>query len=132
MLETNKIAAVNFGLLVVFIFIAGCTQLTKENAKITTVSGYVISGGDTTPEGLFDVPRVFVYEIRKDDGSVVNVAYTAYPPSPVGNNEMKKIRLKGPISIGVYLIAHGTYNKETNTLIVANDGDYIETYPKKP
>lgn len=54
------------------------------------ITGTVIGGGYTTPEGLFDAPRKFVYQVRQDDGSVVKVTYTAYPPSPVGDREMKK------------------------------------------
>lgn len=104
------------------------------NGVVITVSGYVISGGDTTPEGLFDTPRKFVYSVQKDDGTNINVQYTAYPPSPAGDRERKKIRLDfhaGTIKIGDYLKAHGTYDKENNLLLVANEGDYLETYSEK-
>lgn len=99
-----------------------------------TVSGYVISGGNTTPEGLFDAPRKFVYTIQKDDSSSTNVSYTAYSPSPVDGRERKKIRLNfhaGTIKIGDYLKARGIYDAKTNVLTVANEGDYIETYSEK-
>jgi len=100
-----------------------------------TVSGYVISGGDTMPEGLMDTPRKFVYVVKKDDSSLINVSYTAYPPSSVGDREIKKIRLsfyKGAIGIGDYLIAEGSYDRKSNTLNIAKEGDYIETHSKKP
>ncbi len=108
---------------------------SRGRRKITSIAGYVIGGGDTTPEGLFDVPRKFVYKIKTDDNSFINVSYTAYPPSPVGDIQKKKIRLNfhaGTILIGDYLKARGSYDKNTNTVIVASEGDYIETYTKKP
>ncbi len=112
------------------------TAAPSVDPKIASaVSGYVVGGGDTTPEGLLDAPRTFVYEVKRDDGSLVHVAYTAYPPSPYGESEGDKIRLDlhaGTVLIGDYLEAHGTYDKSTNTLIVAEEGDYIETYPQKP
>lgn len=108
---------------------------TPEAEITVAVSGYVVGGGDTTPQGLTDAPRKFVYNIQTDDGSFVTVAYTAYPPSPVGDREAKKIRLNfhaGTILVGDYLKARGTYDGNTNTLMVAEEGDYIETYPEKP
>jgi hypothetical protein len=101
----------------------------------TTVSGIVISGGDTTPEGLLDAPRTFVYQLEKDDHPIVNVSYTAYPPSPAGDVNNAKITLNlynSGIKVGDYLIASGNYNPETNTVVVANEGNYITTYPQKP
>ena len=98
------------------------------------VSGYVIYGGDTTPDGLVDVPRKYEYQIETDDGDIINVTYTAFPPSPPGN-ERNKIRLDfyaGEILIGDYLQARGNYDGQTKTLIVTEDGDYILTYPAKP
>ena len=63
------------------------------------------------------------------------MAYTAYPPSPQGERQKQKIELKfhtGTIEIGHYLVARGSYDASTNTLVVAEQGDYIETLPKKP
>lgn len=97
------------------------------------ISGRVISGGDTTPEGLLDAPRKFVYQIEKEDGSVVNLTYTAFPPSPFGDRQLKKITLtlhEGRISIGHHVKASGSYDPETNTLTVAQEGDFIETSPE--
>jgi hypothetical protein len=108
---------------------------TPEAEISAAVSGYVVGGGDKTPEGLADAPRRFVYDLQTDDGSFMAVAYIAYPPSPVGDREAKKIRLDfhaGTILVGDYLKARGSYDRNTNTLMVAEEGDYIETYPEKP
>jgi hypothetical protein len=121
---------------------AACTQpgtpaLTPREGTdmVRVVSGYVVGGGDTTPGGLADAPRKFVYQVQQDDGSVVNVAYTAYPPGPTGDQARKKIRLDfhaGTIRTGDYLEARGRYDEDTNTVVVADEGDYIETYSQKP
>jgi hypothetical protein len=109
------------------------TNLGEKGTLI--ISGYVVSGGDTTPEGLLDAPRKLVYAIKEDDGSLVSLTYTAYPPSPFGDKEREKIRLTfhgGTIRIGDYLKASGTYDGKSNILTVAEEGDYIETYSGKP
>lgn len=112
-------------------------EIKKEDMtqEVLIISGFVVSGGDTTPEGLFDAPRKFVYTIIDDDDDTrIDVSYTAYPPSPFGDREMKKIKLTfyaGTIKIGDYLKARGTYDSKTNTLNVANEGDYLESFPKK-
>jgi hypothetical protein len=101
----------------------------------TIVSGLVISGGDTTPEGLIDAPRRFVYRLEKDDHTDINVSYTAYPPSPVGDTNRKKITLSlydSGIKVGDYMKAYGTYDKDNDTVVVANEGDYIKTCPQNP
>ncbi len=98
-----------------------------------SVTGIVLSGGDTTPPGgPVDAPRVFVYEVKKSDGSTVKVSYTAYPPSPVGNANRAKITLEfsgGTVQIGDRMEALGRIDKETNTVVIADQGDYIKTYP---
>ena len=100
------------------------------------VIGKVISGGDTTqPGGPTDAPRKFVYKIQKDDGTTVNVSYMAYPPSPVGDAARAKITLSyydGAPKAGDYMRAYGTYDYKTNTVLVADQGDFIKTYPQKP
>ena len=98
------------------------------------VSGYVVNGGDTTPAGLIDVPRIFEYQINTDDGLSVNLTYTAFPPLPSGNlrQKLKLIFHAGEILIGDYIQARGTYSEETRTLTVAEEGDYIQTFPEKP
>ncbi|HUW96258.1 MAG TPA: hypothetical protein VMW58_10770 [Anaerolineae bacterium] len=105
------------------------------DAGTATTSGYVVTGGDITPEGLVDAPRTFAYEVEREDASLICVTYTAYPPSPFGGSERSKIRLDlhaGTILIGDYLEARGRYDESTNTLIVAEEGDYITTRPEKP
>ena len=98
------------------------------------ITGRIIGGGDTTPEGLQDAPRKFVYQVEKDDGSIVNLTYTAFPPSPAGDRQMARIKLSlhgGTISQGHYVKASGGYSAGTNTLSVAKEGDFIETSPEK-
>lgn len=107
--------------------------ITQPQPVKLTISGYVVSGGDTTPQGLFDAPRKFVYKVKTANGSNLDVTYTAYPPSPVGDQERKKIRLSfhaGSVLIGDYLQARGSFVKSTNVLTVADEGDYIETSQK--
>jgi hypothetical protein len=95
------------------------------------VSGFVVSGGDTTPSnGPLDTPHRFIYKIGRSDGTFINVGYTGYPPSPVGEAQRGKIRLDfyaGSIKIGDRLEACGTLDEATNTVTVANQGDYIRT-----
>lgn len=109
--------------------------ITSSTSSQITVAGYVVDGGDTSPKGLFDAPRVFVYDIEAEDGSVIHVSYTAYPPAPSIPGDLGTRELDfhaGTILIGDYLMARGTYEEETNTLIVEAEGDYIRTYPAKP
>jgi len=93
-----------------------------------------MSGGDTTPADLLDAPRKYSYLVQTDDGLSETVTYTAYPPSP--NPDLgKKIRLSfhaGGILIGDYVQARGSYDQDTKTLLVAEEGDYIETLAHKP
>lgn len=99
------------------------------------ISGFVIDCEDTTPEGLQDAPRKFVCIVETDEGSTVNLTYTAYPPSPVGDVQREKVRLDfhaGSILKGDYLRAAGNFDAITNTIIVVNEGHFIETFPEKP
>lgn len=108
-------------------------DMVKDRDLSVYITGVVIGGGDTTPEGLFDAPRVFVYKIMRDQG-VINVSYTAYPPSPAGDIANAKITMElytGDIRTGDKMEAYGTLDKQTNTLRVANEGDYIKTFPVK-
>jgi hypothetical protein len=105
------------------------SAISEQSVK-QTISGRIIGGGDTTPKGFYDAPRKFVYQVKQDNGAVVHVTYTAYPPSPVGDRERKKIRLSfysGSIKTGDYLKAYGGFDNNTQTLTVADEGDYIET-----
>ena len=110
------------------------SRLPGSPVKGYQVSGYVMSGGDTTPADLLDAPRKYSYTVQTDDGLSETVTYTAYPPSP--NPDLgKKIRLSfhaGGILIGDYVQARGSYDQDTKTLLVAEEGDYIETFAHKP
>jgi hypothetical protein len=97
------------------------------------ISGTIKDGGDTTPPDLQDAPRKFVYTVKTDDEQTVTLTYTAYPPSP--NPAAKKIRLTfhaGEILIGDYVKARGTFDPQTKTLVVAEEGDSIETFASRP
>jgi hypothetical protein len=97
------------------------------------ITGTILEGGDTSPPDLLDAPRIFSYTVQTDEGLSITLTYTAYPPSP--NQEKKKIKLSfhaGGILIGDYVRAQGTYDPETKTLVVAEEGDYIETFATKP
>jgi hypothetical protein len=108
------------------------TPTATNSSQAVEVSGIVIEGGDTThPGGPLDTPRRFVYKIEKADHTFINIAYTAYPPSPVGDAARAKILLQfrgGSIQPSDILVARGTYDKDTNTVNVANQGDFIVTY----
>jgi hypothetical protein len=108
--------------------------IRTEIAKMQVV-GKVLSGGDTTPEGLMDAPRKFAYTILKDDGSTIDVVYTVYPPSPAGDINNAKITLSfynGEVKVGDYMMAYGNYDLASNTRVVSVEGDLVKTYPVKP
>jgi hypothetical protein len=109
-------------------------DMLKERDLSVYISGIVIGGGDTTPpDGSLDVPRFFVYKVMRDEG-LVNVSFIAYPPSPAGDAARARITLdfySGSIRVGDRIEAYGNLDRQTNTLMVANDGDYIKTYVVK-
>jgi hypothetical protein len=111
----------------------GTWDMVNQEVLPEDVSGIVIEGGDTTPaDGPQDTPRVFVYKIQKDDGTFVNVSYTAYPPSPMADEQKFNLELHdGVINTGDRMQARGMYDAGTNTVIVAEEGDYIRTFPNK-
>jgi hypothetical protein len=109
------------------------TDAPVSPVKGYEVSGTIINGGDTTPPDLLDAPRIFSYSLQTDDGQIVTITYTAFPPSP--NLDNKKINLSfhaGVILIGDYVKARGSYDAQTKTLVVAEEGDFIETFAAKP
>ena len=67
----------------------------KTSLHKVTVTGVVVSGGDTASAGgPAEAPRLFVYELIRDDGTFINVSYTAYPPLPTwerSGNHLKPI-----------------------------------------
>jgi len=106
----------------------------KTTCSKELVTGYVVSGGDTTPSGLKDGPRRYLYKVKEETGDLVSIAYTSYTPSPA-EEALQKIRLNfhaGEIKIGDYIIAYGCFDRDKKTLYVKEEGDYIETFPKKP
>ena len=111
-------------------------DMVNDKSPLSSVTGTVVSGGDTTEaNGPLDAPRVFIYKVRKSDGTFVSVSYVSYPPSPAGNAAREKIVLEfngGQVSAGDTLEALGRLDKETNTIVVAEQGDYIKTYAAQP
>ncbi len=57
------------------------------SAGVQEISGLVLSGDDQTPEGLLDTPRGYKYLVRLDSGEQISITYTAYPPSPAGQEQ---------------------------------------------
>lgn len=130
-----------FFFILLLVFMAGCSAGTPPTAETGTltagaqeVGGVILGGGDQTPEGLMDTPRVFIYQVRLDAGEEINVTYTAFPPGPAGQDlpSPKLVFNNGAVTKGEYLVAKGTYDPETKTLTVATETDFIETYSKKP
>lgn len=100
-----------------------------------TIRGIVIGGGDTTqPRGPLDAPRRFVYLVLTKEGYFINVSYTAYPPSPAGDAAREKITLdffNGQIEVGQEMTARGALDRQSNTVNVAEQGDFIITSLRK-
>ena len=134
-------------LIILLVLLSACTPKPGVETKAVTpqpagpltnglqeVRGTVLGGWDTSPPGLMDAPRTFVYQVKLESGEEIQVQYTAYPPSPAAD-ALPKVRIDlytGEIQTGDYLKARGTYDSTTRTLLVAADGDYIETNEKKP
>ena len=107
--------------------------MTPDVAAQRCIGGHVIGGGDTTPAGLADSPRAFVYSIRTDGGSTVRVSYTAVPPGPREHPQPFQLQFHaGTIRVGDYIKACGTYDAASATIVVARHGEYIETYAEQP
>lgn len=123
--------------LLLMVLLTGCSSAAEPkelNSGVQEVGGTVLGGGDQTPEGLMDAPRTFIYQVKLDSGEEINFSYTAYPPSPVNENQTgpKLTFHAGTINVGDYVKIKGTYDTETKTLIAALEDDYIETFSKKP
>jgi len=134
-------------LFIIVTLLSACTPKTGVETKSPTpqtaapltdglqeVQGTVLGGGDTSPPGLMDAPRTFVYQVKLESGEEIQVQYTAYPPSPAAD-ALPKVQIDlyaGEIRVGDYLTARGMYDSATRTLLVAADGDSIQTYEKKP
>ena len=114
---------------------AEAEQLVAPEGDVLVISGTVLGGGDTSDPDRLGGPRRFEFEVKTDDGQIVLVTYTAFPSRPSGSSKIPEIRLdfhESTIQDGHYLIAHGAYSAATNSLTVAEGGDFIETYPGKP
>ena len=99
------------------------------------ISGQVIDCRDSTPPGLADVPRRLLFVVEREDGSVAEITYTAFPPSPFGDSQAAKIRLnlhEGKIMVGHHMNARDSFDAEANRLTVAGEGDFMETFASKP
>jgi hypothetical protein len=97
------------------------------------IEGIVVGGGDKSPTNRSGGPRTFIFEVRIDSGEIVLVTYVALPPSPAADQQRFRLDFHaGEIKIGDYLKAYGSFDPATLTLTVAEQGDYIETYPTKP
>jgi pimeloyl-ACP methyl ester carboxylesterase len=127
----NVVVKVKDGQIVSAVCDADWDMVNDRNLRLP-VTGTVIGGGDTTiPGGPLDVPRVFVYEVKTNDGTTVKVSYNAYPPSPVGDAYRSKVTLEfagGSIAVGDRIEALGRFDAETNTIQIAEQGDYIKTF----
>src|SRR5574340_794102 len=124
---------------VLMVVLSACTPIisteTKPTPKTTPqsltsgaqeVEGVVVGGGDTTPQGLMDAARTFVFQVSLNSGEEISVQYTAYPPSPVGDAQ-PKLQLDfwaGEIRKGDYLVTRGAYDPATQMLTVGAEGDF--------
>ncbi|HSW56824.1 MAG TPA: hypothetical protein VLH15_00315 [Dehalococcoidales bacterium] len=110
-------------------------DLLKDTELPRYISGIVISGGSTArPDGPLDVPHTFIYQVRQADGSIINLSFKGYPPSPAGDAARARMTLEfhaGEILIGDRIYASGILDKETNTIDLSIDGGYIRTAEPK-
>jgi len=112
-----------------------CTpEITETPADIErqTIQGVVESVEDLTPDGLLDSPRRFLIKVKTEIGEIIEVTYTAYPPTP---EEIPAPTLNfegGEIQIGDWIVVSGQFDKNSNQIIVAKQADSIETFKQKP
>jgi hypothetical protein len=106
---------------------------SPEQPGKANIEGIVVGGGDKSPSNRMDSPRTFIYEVRAESGDIILVTYIALPPSPAARPKAFRLEFHaGEIQIGDYLKAYGSFDPATLTLTVAEEGDFIETYPSKP
>jgi hypothetical protein len=118
------------------------TTSTTMAGDVMEVSGRVtriekkLPSGEPYPPDLQGAPAMFEITVRLQaaDGSEAEriVAYMAYPPSPVGDAQRERVRLRfheGAIKPGHHIKARGTFDPQTNTIRVGAEGDFIETFP---
>jgi hypothetical protein len=104
-------------------------SITPLSSGVQSITGIVLGGEDQTPEGLLDSPREFIYQIQLDSGEEILLTYTAYPPSPVTDDQPgPQLNFhSGVINPGDSIKAQGTYDAKLRTLTVALETDFIET-----
>ena len=94
---------------------------------VQTITGIVISGGDQTPDGLLGGPREYHFRVELDHGEIIELSYTAFPPSPSMIEEPRPLLMfnSGALEPGDKINARGTYDSDTKTLTVEAEEDFI-------
>lgn len=104
------------------VVVAESGDFIKTSLRKSTVLGVLINIKDTTPpDSPEDTPRQYIFELLKEDGTYVNVSYTA-------KEDVGRSLYNATIQVGDYMKAVGTYDKSTNTVVAATEGDLIKTY----
>ena len=104
----------------------------RTSVHLVTVTGVVVSVNNLTPPGgASNAPLQYLYELIRDDGTFIKVNYTINPPAGSTSAAMASL-YNSSVQPGDYMKAVGTYDKETNTVVVADSNDMIKTYPMKP
>lgn len=103
-----------------------------DKEKGGSVAGCVLTEISTemSKQRPLDSPTKLTYLVRMDNGSLVYMSYTTYPPSPYGDTQRSSIKLNfinGTILPGNYVTAHGYYDVNTNTVDISRKGDFIVT-----
>jgi hypothetical protein len=139
-------------LVLLIVFVSACTAVPQPGSEqnpeadpksseeapaltegVQEVAGKVVSGGDTTAEGLQDGPRTYVYQVGLNGGGTVEVSYVALPPGPAADRQLFTLEFHaGQIQVGDYIEIRGLYDLETNRITVSEEGDYIKTYAEQP
>jgi hypothetical protein len=108
-------------------------DVMEASGRVTRVEKKLPSG-EPYPSDLQGAPAMFEITamIQEADGSEVErkITYIAYPPSPVGDAQRERIRLRfheGTIKVGHHIKARGTFDSQTNTIRVGAQDDFIET-----
>ena len=119
--------------LIIFILLSNTLYVSNntpaDKSSHLSLSGCVVAE-KIAPQGPKDFPTKHTYTVKLANGSLTNVTYIAYPPSPYGEFARNKIILNfinGTILPGNHIMAYGKYSSKTNTLTISNDGDFIIT-----
>jgi hypothetical protein len=98
--------------------VAEMGNFIRTSVPKATVLGAVV-GIDAT-----GAPERYVYELLREDGTFVKVSHTPGDAALSLYNET--------IRIGDYMKAVGTYDKSTNTIILAGPDNMVKTYSYRP